>query len=176
MAGDWAYVLEGYCATWKPYLKGGVAKQVARHAFDAALAQRPDVRLLVEHRGEPLARTTAGTLELSADEHGLRVWARLELSDPDVRALVLGGGLNEMSHWFSPTKVGYDAGRDLIVVEEAEMHGREVSLARYGANPDTRAHISKAPILSDDEFYRSWYESARSVESGLRYMAQVAAS
>ncbi|MEW7009497.1 HK97 family phage prohead protease [Lentilitoribacter sp. EG35] len=71
-------------------------------AFEGIL-QRSDVSFLVNHRGEPLARTTSGTLLLEADEKGLRVETKLDISDPDVMRIIpkmQRGDMDKMSFAF----------------------------------------------------------------------------
>jgi HK97 family phage prohead protease len=48
---------------------GGFRERIASGAFSGVLSD--DVRLLVDHKPPPLARTKAGTLRLSEDERGL---------------------------------------------------------------------------------------------------------
>src|SRR5215469_3828576 len=78
------YILEGYASTFDPYdvhggpAAGGWVEQLTSRAFDNTLAANPDVQLLINHTGEPLARTKSGTMKLTRDAHGLKVWARLD--------------------------------------------------------------------------------------------------
>ena len=58
-------------------------------AVNRTLAQKDDVRLLVNHEGVPVARTKAGTLTLGVDEHGEWFDApSLDPSNPDVQRLM----------------------------------------------------------------------------------------
>jgi hypothetical protein len=52
----------------QPYDMGPFWEQVDRRAFDRTLGMQPDVRLLIDHEGQPLARTKSGTLTLSTDD------------------------------------------------------------------------------------------------------------
>ncbi|MCA2265195.1 hypothetical protein A5626_01755 [Mycobacterium marseillense] len=63
-------------------------EQIDTRAFDATLAAHPDVMLLTNHGGLPLARTASGNLTLKADGHGLHVRAEMDPSDPDVQHIV----------------------------------------------------------------------------------------
>jgi HK97 family phage prohead protease len=45
------------------------------------------VRLLLNHDGLPLARTTSGTLKLREDKRGLHFEADLDPNDPDVQRI-----------------------------------------------------------------------------------------
>src|SRR5690349_10489831 len=80
--------LTGYASTFnQPYDMGWYTETVDPKAFQRTLGRKPDVRLLVNHDGLPLARTTSGTLTLDADSRGLLVSASLDRSDPDVERL-----------------------------------------------------------------------------------------
>ena len=86
-AGD-TVTLTGYASTFnQPYDMGWYTESVDSSAFRRTLAQNPDVRLLVNHDGLPLGRTTSGTLRLGTDDRGLSVSADLDTTDPDVARL-----------------------------------------------------------------------------------------
>src|ERR1035437_9561901 len=87
--GSDALTLTGYASTFEqPYDMGWYAETVNSGAFKRTLGQSPDVRLLINHAGLPLARTASGTLTLDTDSRGLHVSATLDPSDPDVASLV----------------------------------------------------------------------------------------
>lgn len=69
-ADDGSVGLRGYAAVFDSPAHGEVVKA---SAFNRTLAQRDNVRLLVNHDGVPLASTKAGTLTLSVDDRGLLV-------------------------------------------------------------------------------------------------------
>src|SRR3954471_10658867 len=66
-------VLVGYASTFEPYeMYGGPQaygwiEQLDKKAFDKTLKEKPDLHLLINHAGMPLARTKSGTLDLSVD-------------------------------------------------------------------------------------------------------------
>ena len=75
-------VIEGYAATYEPYEwpagdSGGWVEQIPRETFAAALAENPDMGLTVNFDGPPIARTADGTLQVEADEHGLKIRATI---------------------------------------------------------------------------------------------------
>jgi hypothetical protein len=83
---------------------GGFRERVQRGAFRAVLDQHPDVRLLLNH--DPnfvLARTASGTMELSEDPKGLRVYAQIAPVSyaNDIRVLMRRGDLSQMSFGFT---------------------------------------------------------------------------
>lgn len=64
--------------TWIGSKSWGFWESIERSAFDAALARPDDVRFLKNHNPDLiLARNTAGTMELSVDDRGLLVEARI---------------------------------------------------------------------------------------------------
>lgn len=79
----------------------GFVEIVARSAFDNVLDN--DVRLLVNHDGLPLARTTNGTLTLTIDNKGLRNDAQIAPTSMgrDVATLLARGDVNEQSFAFT---------------------------------------------------------------------------
>lgn len=78
--------VRGYFAVWDSEAHGEV---IRRGAFDRTIAQRDDIRLLVNHAGVPLARTKSGTLELGSDEYGAWFDAKsLDMANPSVQELV----------------------------------------------------------------------------------------
>ena len=79
--GEPSYRVTGYATTFdEPYvLWGDVREQVSREAFDDD-TDMSDVIMQFDHRGKVLARTSNGTLELTVDDHGLRVDADLSKS------------------------------------------------------------------------------------------------
>lgn len=79
--GGPSYRVTGYATTFdEPYvLWGDVREQVSREAFDDD-TDMSDVIMQFDHAGKVLARTSNGTLELTVDDHGLRVDADLSKS------------------------------------------------------------------------------------------------
>lgn len=79
------YHLRGYAARFDSPSNGEIVRS---SAFNKTLAERDDVRLLINHDGVPLARTKSGTLTLTVDPVGLAVDAPgLDPSNPDVQRL-----------------------------------------------------------------------------------------
>lgn len=136
--------IEGYAATFNdPYDLGPFREQIVPDAFKRTLGTNPDVRFLVDHQGQPLARTKSGTLELAPDDHGLHMRAKtLDMSDPDVQRLipkVRRGDLDEMSFAFRVPAGGdeFDAGYTMRTLRNIELNGGDVSVVTYPANPNT---------------------------------------
>lgn len=102
--------LRGYAAMFDSPAHGEVIRS---SAFTKTLAERDDVRLLINHEGVPIARTKSGTLTLSVDERGLIVDApNLDMSNPTVQELVSAmsrGDIDQMSFAFIPVRESFDA-------------------------------------------------------------------
>lgn len=126
---------------------GSFREKIAPGAFDGALKRQDDVRLLINHDGLPLARTRSKTLELSTDEEGLRVWARLDPSDPDVQRVVpkmRRGDLDQMSFAFTIEEDEWVEDKKAGTVERTITRVGElfdVSVVTYPAYPETDAAL-----------------------------------
>lgn len=109
-------------------------------AFRKTLSEKPDVQLLLNHDGLPLARTKSGTMTLDDDNKGLRVDASLDPADPDVsqlRVKVERGDLDEMSFAFRTIRQEWDAEYERRTLLEVSINRGDVSIVNYGANPAT---------------------------------------
>lgn len=83
---------------------GAFTEFIQRGAFDAVLARKPDCLLLWDHDTRyPLARTAAGSLELSANAHGLRYYATVTPTSyaQDLRNLMADGVVTGSSFMFT---------------------------------------------------------------------------
>lgn len=155
--------LEGYASTFESYemyggpAQGGWIEQLDKRAFDKTLREKPDLHLLINHAGMPLARTKSGTLQLSTDDHGLKVRAQLDKRDPEVQALAVKmerGDMDEMSFAFrvkaqswAATDEFPDDSQALRTINEVSLHKGDVSVVNWGANPTTHAEVLSAPDL-----------------------------
>jgi HK97 family phage prohead protease len=139
--------LTGYAATFnQSYDLGWFMERIDPCAFDRTLAPSPDARLLIDHEGQPLARTKSGTLTLGTDERGLTVRAELDPTDPDVQRLLpkmRRGDLDQMSFAFRVPAGGDDWSPDmgLRTIREINLTGGDVSVVTYPANPSTEASV-----------------------------------
>lgn len=144
-------VLTGYASVFnKAYTVaggpeyGGWNETVDPSAFKRTLGQSPDVHLLINHGGLPLARTKSGTLTLSTDSTGLITEARLDRADPDVQRLrvkMKRGDLDEMSFAFRTVRQEWDEDYNNRTLTELDLHKGDVSVVNFGANPNTSATI-----------------------------------
>lgn len=146
--------LQGYASTFHDWYDVGPFKErVAPQAFERTLKNSPDVRLLIDHDGQPLARTKSGTLELVPDDRGLMVRAQLDMSDPDVQRLVpkmRRGDLDQMSFAFRIPAGGDEWSSDYTerTLNEVNMSGGDVSVVTYPANPNTSVSVRSLSIRS----------------------------
>ena len=147
-ADDGNVTVEGYAAVFnqETVIGGQWREEISPGAFRSAVG-RDDVVFLINHQGLPLARTRSGTLELSEDDHGLRIRAELDPSDPDVRAIVpkmKRGDLDRMSFAFIPTRQSWSDEEKMPrrTIEEAELF--DVSIVTTPAYEGTSIGLRSA--------------------------------
>ena len=156
--------IEGHASTFnQPYNMGWYTETVAPGAFARTLGRNPDVTLLVNHDGLPLARTGSGTLELAEDESGLYTRATLDASDPDVKRLVpkmARGDLNKMSFAFGLTDGGDEWSEDYTsrTMRHLNLDGGDVSVVTHPANPNATVAM-RSQMLEDPDRLRFMYRS-----------------
>lgn len=124
--------------------RGGWVEVVDRRAFDETLKRKPDLHLLINHEGMPLARTKSGTLRLSTDSTGLKVDADLDRSDPDVQRLEVKmgrGDMDEMSFAFRTIRHEWNDDESERRLMELNLDKGDVSVVNFGASPHTSAGI-----------------------------------
>lgn len=127
--------------------RGGWMEMVAKGAGAATLKRKPDVRLLVNHDGIPLARTTRGTMTLAEEGAGLFVDApALDLRSPlvqSVHSAMSRGDMDEMSFAFRVGDQQWNADytERIIVTYDLAVKGADVSIVTYPANEATVAQM-----------------------------------
>lgn len=135
--------LYGYAAVFdSPSEPMPFVEYVKRGAFAKTLERGADVRLLIDHEGVPLARTTSGTLRLHEDERGLAVAADLDPNNPDamrVMSALKRGDLSQMSFAFRTIKDRFSD--DGMVRELDEVDLFDVSVVTFPAYERTVAEI-----------------------------------
>lgn len=145
--------LRGYASVFGvEYDMGWYVEEVAPTACDKTLREKPDVVLLVNHTGLPLARTRAGDLQLSADGTGLLAVAdKLDPEDPDVAQLASKmdrGLLDEMSFAFRIERQEWNEDYTKRYITELSLHKGDVSVVNYGANDKTSVNLRGAELLA----------------------------
>jgi HK97 family phage prohead protease len=150
-AEDGTMRLSGYAAVFNddsvplPFIE-----RIAPGAFRKTLTETPDVRLLINHEGLPLARTKNGTLRLAEDETGLYMDADLPDTQAarDLYTLVERGDVDQMSFAFRVIRQKWNEGRTERTLTELSLADGDVSVVTYPAYPTTtveaREHIAAA--------------------------------
>src|SRR5437879_514391 len=120
---------------------GDYTEAVPAGAGEKTLSESPGVVLVFNHDGMPMARTKAGNLTLSEDDHGLHMNApSLNGEQSIVRDVVAGindGTLDEMSFAFRVTRQEWSPDWMQRDITEYSLHRGDVSVVTYGANPTT---------------------------------------
>jgi HK97 family phage prohead protease len=138
---------------------GGWREQIVAGSGARTLNARPDVRLLINHEGLALARTsrgsTVGTLNLAEDARGLLCFApALDLRNPkvqEVRSTMERGDVDAMSYAFRATRQEWNADyTERRILEYAlDVEGSDVSIVTYPANRATIATIRSAAKIDE---------------------------
>ena len=132
--------LSGYAAVFnEPSLPLPFREYIAPGAFRKTLQETPDVRLLINHEGLPLARTKNGTLKLEEDDRGLRFEADLADTQEgrDIYTLVERGDVDQMSFAFRVIRQKWNDDRSVRVLTEVSLADGDVSVVTYPAYPTT---------------------------------------
>jgi HK97 family phage prohead protease len=139
---DGKLYIEGYFAVFNSNYEifDGATESVAPGAFDGALLD--DIRALIDHETRlVLGRTTAGTLELRVDEHGL--FGRVEVNPNDQDAMnlyarVQRGDVNQCSFGFDILDEEYEvlaSGEVHWTIKKVKLY--EVSVVTFPAYEST---------------------------------------
>jgi HK97 family phage prohead protease len=140
--------IKGYAAVFNSMSHdlGGFREVIAPGAFQKVLERGADVRLLYNHDdGAVMARTKSGTLELVEDEVGLRIWARVDMADPDVQRVIpkmMRADVDQMSFAFTVEEDEWDesGGYPLRTIRSVgELY--EVSIVPFPAYEATKAEV-----------------------------------
>ena len=139
-AEDGVMRLSGYAAVFNDAsVPLPFKERIAPGAFRKTLTELPDVRLLINHEGLPLARTKNGTLNLIEDERGLRFDA--ELADTqearDIYTLVQRGDVDQMSFAFRVIRQNWSKDKTERTLTEVSLADGDVSVVTYPAYPTT---------------------------------------
>lgn len=144
-----SFEVRGYASTFEPYKMftsdEGVDyyEQIDPHAFDEA--DMTDVVFRIDHEGPVYARTSAGTVELWTDEHGLG--NRVDLSKTqkarDLYEDIRVGNYPKMSFAFRVADDGDEYDKEThtrIIKRIAKVF--DVSPVSFPANPTTELSVS----------------------------------
>lgn len=142
-----SYEVKGYASTFEPYLmftdEDGVEyfEQIDPHAFDDA--DLSDVVFRIDHEGAVYARTSAGTVELWTDEHGLGNRVNLSKTQKarDLYEDIKVGNYPKMSFAFTVAEDHYDRATHTRIVDRIQKVF-DVSPVSFPANPTTELSVS----------------------------------
>jgi HK97 family phage prohead protease len=146
-AEDGVMRLSGYAAVFNdPSVPLPFSERIAPGAFRKTLSETPDVRLLINHEGLPLARTKNGTLTLSEDEVGLRFDADLPDTTEarDLWTLIQRGDVDQMSFAFRVIRQKWSSDRTERTLTEVSLADGDVSVVTYPAYPTTTVEAREA--------------------------------
>lgn len=137
-----SYTVEGYATTFDdPYVLweyDGVQykEQIDKNAF--ADADTKDVVFLYNHDGMVFARTRNKSVELSVDDHGLKVKANLGLTSAarEMYETIKAGLVDAMSWAFTIREEKYDKDKHLRTITKVKKVF-DVSAVSFPANPAT---------------------------------------
>jgi HK97 family phage prohead protease/HK97 family phage major capsid protein len=156
-ASDDTLTISGYAAMFDDVTDlGYFNERIARGAFDGVMED--DVRLLINHAGVPLARTTNGTLDLEVDDNGLRYTARLAdtTEGRDLYKLIKRGDISQSSFAFTIEDEEWDRKQNLRTIKRMGSL-LDVSPVTYPAYPTTtvaarmKAQQEERSIDAEDE-------------------------
>lgn len=153
--------ISGYAAVFESRSEpiwGMFTETIKRGAFRKALRSNPDVPLVFNHEGQPVARTTNGTLVLSEDARGLRIEADLAPTTlgRDLHALIERGDLSQMSFAFTVAndewvyREGDDLDERTITEMGSLLDTSVVTTPAYRATEVTTERAAEANIDTPD--------------------------
>lgn len=150
-ASDDTLTVSGYAAVFDDITDIGYFKErIARGAFEGVM--QDDVRLLINHTGVPLARTTNGTLDLEVDDTGLRYTARLAdtTEGRDLYKLIKRGDISQSSFAFTIADEDWDRKANLRTITRMGAL-LDVSPVTYPAYPTTTVAARAKAAGPEDE-------------------------
>jgi HK97 family phage prohead protease len=145
-AEEASFFVEGYASTFSPYVLMTVdgvdySERIEPTAFEDA--DMSDVVFRVDHEGPVYARTSAGTLNVWTDEHGLAQRADLGKTQRgrDLFADIEAGNYPQMSFAFTVAEDHYDKATHTRIIDRiAKVF--DVSPVVFPANPGTELSVS----------------------------------
>ena len=141
-----SFFVEGYASTFQPYVlltRDGVdySERIEPTAFEGA--DLSDVVFRVDHEGPVYARTSAGSVQLWTDEHGLAQRTDLGRTQRarDLFYDIAAGNYPKMSFAFSVAEDHFDKETHTRIIDRiAKVF--DVSPVSFPANPTTELSVS----------------------------------
>ena len=139
-----SFLVEGYASTFEPYKLMEIDgldynEQIDTHAFDET--DMTDVVYRIDHEGKVYARSSAGTVKLDVDEHGLHQITDLSRTRAAREHYedIVAGNYPQMSFAFTVAEDHYDADtRTRIIDRIAKVF--DISAVSFPANPNTELY------------------------------------
>ena len=175
------YAVEGYASTFERYMlfeDEGTEyfEQIDPKAFDEA--DMTDCVFRVDHEGPVYARTSAGTVELWVDEHGLGQRADLSKTQRarDLYEDIKAGNYPKMSFAFTVAEDHYDRATHTRVIDRiAKVF--DVSPVSFPANPTTELSVSTRDyfngVIEAEKAERLERERREAQKKRIRILAEV---
>ena len=140
-----SFLVEGYASTFEPYVLltiDGVdySERIEPTAFDET--DMTDIVFRVDHEGPVYARSSAGTVKVNKDDHGLFQQTDLSRTQRarDLYADIEAGNYPKMSFAFTVAEDHFDSETNTRVIDRV---GKifDVSPVSFPANPGTELHV-----------------------------------
>ena len=175
------YIVEGYASTFDPYVLltvDGVdyKERIEPTAFDEA--DLTDVVFRIDHEGRVYARTSAGTVTLWTDEHGLGQRTDLGRTQTarELFADIEAGNYPKMSFAFVVADDEYDKETHTRIIKRiAKVF--DVSPVSFPANPGTELSVSTRDyfdgVIEAEKAERLEREERERQKQRIRILAEV---
>ena len=140
-----SFLVEGYASTFQPYklieIDGlDYNERIEPTAFDEA--DLSDVVYRIDHEGKVFARSSAGTIKLDIDGHGLHQITDLGRTKAGQEHFeeIKAGNYPQMSFAFTVKEDHYDADTRTRIIDRV---GKvfDISAVSFPANPTTELHV-----------------------------------
>lgn len=176
-----SFFVEGYASTFQPYVLMTIddidySERIEPTAFDDA--DLSDVVFRVDHEGPVYARTSAGTVQLWTDEHGLGQRTDLGRTQRarELYADIEAGNYPKMSFAFSVAEDHYDKATHTRVIDRiAKVY--DVSPVCFPANPTTELSVSTRAyfdgVIEAEKAERLERERRERLKLKIRILAEV---
>lgn len=141
-----SYIVEGYASTFEPYklfTRDGIDyyEKISETAFDEA--DLSDVVFRIDHVGRVYARSSAGTVKVWSDEHGLANRTDLSRTQKaqEVFADIEAGNYPQMSFAFTVAEDHFDRKTHTRIIDRVAKVF-DVSPVSFPANPTTELSVA----------------------------------
>lgn len=145
------YIVEGYASTFDTYKLATIDgvdyfERIEPTAFDNA--DLSDVVFRIDHEGKVYARTSAGSLEVWTDEHGLANRTDLSRTEKarEIYADIKAGNYPQMSFAFRVADDTYDKKTRTRIIRAIDKV-YDVSPVTFPANPYTELSVATRAFL-----------------------------